>query len=134
VRPAGRSVMQMSRSIELVRYQDFEGELLALELVTAAKTDLGSGGVGSGAEGRRSLRSDAGGNGVEQRAQAAPKERDRDDDDDGDESDHQPILDGGGGVTANQGRLAQATPERQRSLGVSPLAGPPVSWASDPHL
>ena len=34
------AVMQMSRSIELVRYQDFEGELLALELVTAAKTDL----------------------------------------------------------------------------------------------
>jgi predicted transport protein len=33
------AVMQMSRSIELVRYQDFEGELLALELVTAAKTD-----------------------------------------------------------------------------------------------
>lgn len=32
-------VMQMSRSIELVRYQDFEGELLALELVTAANTD-----------------------------------------------------------------------------------------------
>ena len=29
----------MSRSIELVRYQDFEGELLALELVTAAKGD-----------------------------------------------------------------------------------------------
>ena len=33
------AVMQMSRAIELVRYQDFEGELLALELVTAAKTD-----------------------------------------------------------------------------------------------
>jgi len=33
------AVMQMSRSIELVRYQDFEGELLALELVTAAKMD-----------------------------------------------------------------------------------------------
>jgi predicted transport protein len=33
------AVMQMTRSIELVRYQDFEGELLALELVTAAKTD-----------------------------------------------------------------------------------------------
>lgn len=33
------AVEQMSRSIELVRYQDFEGELLALELITAAKTD-----------------------------------------------------------------------------------------------
>jgi len=33
------AVMQMSRSIELVQYQDFESELLALELVTAAKTD-----------------------------------------------------------------------------------------------
>lgn len=42
------AVMQMSRSIELVRYQDFEGELLALELVTAAKTDL----VSEGAETR----------------------------------------------------------------------------------
>jgi predicted transport protein/RecB family endonuclease NucS len=39
------AVMQMSRSIELVRYQDFEGELLALELVTAAKTDLMSEGA-----------------------------------------------------------------------------------------
>jgi predicted transport protein len=39
------AVMQMSRSIELVRYQDFEGELLALELVTAAKTDLVSEGA-----------------------------------------------------------------------------------------
>jgi hypothetical protein len=29
---------------------------------------------------------------------------------------------------------SQATQERQRSLGVSPVAGPPVSWASDPHL
>jgi predicted transport protein len=33
------AVQQMSRAIELVRYQDFEGELLALELITAAKTD-----------------------------------------------------------------------------------------------
>jgi predicted transport protein len=50
------AVMQMSRSIELVRYQDFEGELLALELVTAAKTDLvsESAGGGSGTSTRRS--------------------------------------------------------------------------------
>jgi predicted transport protein len=49
------AVMQMSRSIELVRYQDFEGELLALELVTAAKTDLVSESAGtSGTAGRRS--------------------------------------------------------------------------------
>ena len=33
------AVQQMSSAIELVRYQDFEGELLALELVTAAKTN-----------------------------------------------------------------------------------------------
>ena len=33
------AVQQISRAIELVRYQDFEGELLALELITAAKTD-----------------------------------------------------------------------------------------------
>ena len=48
------AVMQMSRSIELVRYQDFEGELLALELVTAAKTDLVSESAGgSGSSTRR---------------------------------------------------------------------------------
>src|SRR5664279_5764494 len=41
------AVMQMSRSIELVPYQDFEGELLALELVTAAKTDLVSESAGA---------------------------------------------------------------------------------------
>ena len=33
------AVQQMGRAIELVRYQDFEGELLALELITAARTD-----------------------------------------------------------------------------------------------
>jgi predicted transport protein len=47
------AVMQMSRSIELVRYQDFEGELLALELVTAAKTDLVSEGAVPTASGKR---------------------------------------------------------------------------------
>ena len=33
------AVQQISRAIELVRYQDFEGELLALELITAGKSD-----------------------------------------------------------------------------------------------
>lgn len=37
-----RAVQQMSRAIELVRYQGFEGELLALELITTAKTDQSS--------------------------------------------------------------------------------------------
>ena len=33
------AVQQMSKSLELVRYRDFEGELLALELVTTAPAD-----------------------------------------------------------------------------------------------
>jgi hypothetical protein len=50
----------------------------------------------SGSTVGRSLRSHAGGDGVEQAAQAGPKERHRDDDDDGDEGDHKPVLDGSG--------------------------------------
>ncbi len=36
------AVQQINRSIELVRYRDFEGQLLALELVTAARTPQSS--------------------------------------------------------------------------------------------
>src|SRR4051794_21106744 len=35
----GHAVQQINRSIELVRYRDFSGELLALELVTSTKVD-----------------------------------------------------------------------------------------------
>lgn len=34
------AVQQINRSIELVRYRDFDGELLALELVTSTKTEI----------------------------------------------------------------------------------------------
>jgi len=36
------AVQQMNRSIELVRYRDFSGELLALELITGTKTEPAS--------------------------------------------------------------------------------------------
>jgi len=54
------AVQQINRSIELVRYRDFEGELLALELVTATKTEQSTvpgtprGQGGSARGGRRS--------------------------------------------------------------------------------
>ena len=34
------AVQQINRSIELVRYRDFDGELLALELVTTTKVEV----------------------------------------------------------------------------------------------
>lgn len=37
------AVQQINRSIELVRYRDFSGEFLALELITSAKGDSGTG-------------------------------------------------------------------------------------------
>lgn len=43
------AVQQINRSIELVRYRDFEGQLLALELVTAVNSETSKGEVGPGA-------------------------------------------------------------------------------------
>jgi predicted transport protein len=51
------AVQQMPKSIELVRYQDFEGELLALELVTAANTDQTSEAAPSASDARRTASS-----------------------------------------------------------------------------
>ena len=65
------AVMQMSRSIELVRYQDFEGELLALELVTAPKTDLVS--ESAGGPGTSTRRSAGTGKTVTQYLEGAPQ-------------------------------------------------------------
>jgi hypothetical protein len=52
--------------------------------------------AGPWSERERLLRSDAGGNLVEQAAQVCPEDADGADDDEGDESDHQSVLDGGG--------------------------------------
>ena len=63
------AVQQMPKSIELVRYQDFEGELLALELVTAANTDQTSDAASSASDARRTASS---GKTVTEYLEAAP--------------------------------------------------------------